>query len=45
MGYNFVDEGAAQRILGIAEGILIDSKKGIIYGADDPRGGGLALGY
>jgi Ethanolamine utilization protein EutJ (predicted chaperonin) len=32
-------------ILGIAEGILIDKKNKIIYGADDPRGGGLAVGY
>ena len=45
MGYNFVDEGAENRILGIAEGILIDNKNKIIYGADDPRGGGLAAGY
>jgi len=44
MGYKFVDEGAEQRILGIAEGILIDSRNKIIYGADDPRGGGLAEG-
>ncbi len=45
MGYNFVDEEAEQRILGIAEGIMIDHKNKIIYGADDPRGGGLAAGY
>ena len=45
MGYNFVDEGAEQRILGIAEGIMIDNKNKTIYGADDPRGGGLAIGY
>ena len=45
MGYKLVDEGVEHRILGIAEGILIDNRKGIIYGADDPRGGGLALGY
>ncbi len=45
MGYHFVDENADTRVLGIAEGILIDSKNKIIYGTDDPRGGGLALGY
>jgi len=45
MGYAFIDEGAEQRILGIAEGIMIDNKNNIIYGADDPRGGGLAAGY
>ncbi len=45
MGYHFVDEGADTRVLGIAEGILIDSKNKIIYGADDYRGGGLATGY
>ena len=45
MGYNFVDEGVEQRVLGIAEGILIDPRSKLIYGADDPRGGGLAKGY
>ena len=45
MGYNFIDEGADQRILGIVEGIMIDNRSKIIYGADDPRGGGLAAGY
>ncbi|HKB86931.1 MAG TPA: gamma-glutamyltransferase, partial [Ignavibacteriaceae bacterium] len=42
MGYNFVDEGAPQRVLGIVEGIMVDNRKGIVYGADDRRGGGLA---
>ncbi len=45
MGYNFIDEGADQRILGIVEGIMIDNRNKIIYGTDDPRGGGLAAGY
>lgn len=45
MGYNFIDEGADQRILGIVEGIMIGNRNKIIYGADDPRGGGLAAGY
>jgi gamma-glutamyltranspeptidase/glutathione hydrolase len=45
MGYAFIDYGAELRILGIAEGILIDNHKKIIYGASDPRGGGLAVGY
>ncbi len=44
MGYNFVDEGAQQRVLGIVEGIMVDNRKGIVYGADDRRGGGLAEG-
>ena len=45
MGYAFIDDGAELRILGIAEGILVDSYNKIIYGASDPRGGGLAVGY
>jgi gamma-glutamyltranspeptidase/glutathione hydrolase len=45
MGYVLVDKDADLRILGIAEGIMIDNKNKIIYGADDPRGGGLAFGY
>jgi gamma-glutamyltranspeptidase/glutathione hydrolase len=45
MGYNFIDEGVEQRILGIVEAIMVDQKNNIIYGADDPRGGGLAAGY
>jgi gamma-glutamyltranspeptidase/glutathione hydrolase len=43
MGYALVDKDAELRILGIAEGIMIDNK--IIYGASDHRGGGLAVGY
>lgn len=45
MGYNFVAESAEQPVLGIVEGIMVDNKNRIIYGADDPRGGGLAEGY
>ncbi len=45
MGYHFWDDGYESRIIGIAEGIMIDSKSKIIYGASDPRGGGLAVGY
>jgi gamma-glutamyltranspeptidase/glutathione hydrolase len=45
MGYNLVNDGADFRILGIAEGIMIDPINGIIYGASDPRGGGMAVGY
>jgi gamma-glutamyltranspeptidase/glutathione hydrolase len=45
MGYALADKEAELLILGIAEGILIDKKNKIIYGADDPRGGGLAIGY
>ncbi|RKY99026.1 MAG: gamma-glutamyltransferase, partial [Ignavibacteriae bacterium] len=45
MGYSLSDYGAALRIIGIAEGIMIDRENKIIYGASDPRGGGLAVGY
>jgi gamma-glutamyltranspeptidase/glutathione hydrolase len=45
MGYAFVDEDADSRILGITEGIMIDIINITIYGASDPRGGGLAAGY
>jgi gamma-glutamyltranspeptidase/glutathione hydrolase len=45
MGYHFWDEGADLQIIGIAEGIMIDQKSKIIYGASDPRGGGRAIGY
>lgn len=45
MGYALVNDGAYLRIIGIAEGIMIDQKNKIIYGASDPRGGGLAVGY
>ncbi|MCU0414425.1 MAG: gamma-glutamyltransferase [Ignavibacteriaceae bacterium] len=45
MGYRFWDADVETRIIGIAEGIMIDNKNKIIYGASDPRGGGLATGY
>lgn len=45
MGYALAKEGADLRVIGIAEGIMIDHKNKIIYGASDPRGGGLAVGY
>ncbi|MEE9448476.1 MAG: gamma-glutamyltransferase, partial [Ignavibacteriaceae bacterium] len=45
MGYSFSDYGAALHIIGITEGIMIDRENKIIYGASDPRGGGLAVGY
>jgi gamma-glutamyltranspeptidase / glutathione hydrolase len=45
MGYHFWDMDAESRIIGIAEGIMIDQRDKIIYGASDPRGGGLAAGY
>ena len=41
MGYKF----GSERTLGLAEGIMIDQKKGIIFGTSDPRGSGLARGY
>ncbi len=41
MGYKI----GRERTLGDAEGILIDNKDHIIYGAADPRGTGLAEGY
>ncbi len=45
MGYKLADIRKSFRILGIAEGIIIDSEKHIIYGAADPRGSGSAEGY
>jgi gamma-glutamyltranspeptidase/glutathione hydrolase len=45
MGYRFWDADAETRIIGIAEGIMVDRKNKIIYGASDPRGGGLVTGY
>ena len=41
MGYKFGET----RSLGLAEGIMIDNKDGIISGASDPRGNGAAIGY
>ncbi len=34
-----------QTVLGMAEGIMVNSNNQIIYGASDPRGPGLAEGY
>ena len=45
IGYALINNGTDVRILGIAEGILIDNNNGVIYGTADPRGGGLAIGY
>ncbi len=45
MGYKFADLHSNFRIIGRAEGILIDNSKNLIYGAADPRGGGSAEGY
>ena len=45
MGYALVNNGSELRILGIAEGIMIDQKNKTVYGASDPRGGGMAIGY
>lgn len=45
MGYHFWNDSTDTRIIGIAEGIMINQKRKIIYGASDPRGGGLAAGY
>ena len=33
------------RFLGRAEGIMIDKRNGIFWGASDPRGYGKAVGY
>jgi hypothetical protein len=30
---------------GLAEGIIIDQKNSVFYGASDPRGYGAAVGY
>ncbi len=45
LGYKLADIRKGFRILGIAEGIMIDNANRIIYGASDPRGGGSAEGY
>jgi len=45
MGYVLADKDAERLIIGIAEGIMVDTCNKVIYGADDPRGGGLAVGY
>jgi hypothetical protein len=45
MGYRLVNITRKFRILGLAEGIKIDNKNNIIFGAADPRGSGSAEGY
>jgi len=45
MGYKLADIRKSFRIIGIAEGIMIDNTNNLIYGASDPRGGGSAEGY
>ena len=45
MGYNMRANGESYKILGMAEGILIDAKNNIIFGAADPRASGSAEGY
>ncbi|MGA8263923.1 MAG: gamma-glutamyltransferase [Ignavibacteriaceae bacterium] len=45
MGYRLVNFTRKFRILGLAEGIKIDNKNNIIFGAADPRGSGSAEGY
>ncbi|MEW5799087.1 MAG: gamma-glutamyltransferase [Bacteroidota bacterium] len=42
MGHNLQERRGSS---GLAEGIIIDSKNGVYYGATDPRGYGLAAGY
>lgn len=42
MGHNLTERRGTS---GLAEGIIIDTAKGIYYGATDPRGYGLAEGY
>ncbi len=45
MGYHLADMRKSFKIIGIVEAILIDNPNHIIYGANDPRGGGLAEGF
>jgi gamma-glutamyltranspeptidase/glutathione hydrolase len=42
MGQHVVERSGYQ---GMAEAILVDQKKGLIFGASDPRGDGDAVGY
>jgi len=41
-GYDVVERPGYQ---GLAQGIVIDPRSGIFYGATDPRGSGAAIGY
>ena len=45
MGYKFAEMYPSFRIIGRAQGILIDTDTGVVYGATDPRGRGKAAGY
>jgi gamma-glutamyltranspeptidase / glutathione hydrolase len=45
MGYRLANITRKFRILGLAEGIMIDNKDHLIYGTADPRGSGSAEGY
>lgn len=45
MGYQFEDANSRFTILGLAEGILFDAQKKLIYGVSDKRGSGSAIGY
>jgi gamma-glutamyltranspeptidase/glutathione hydrolase len=45
MGYRLANIARKFRILGLAEGILIDNNDHLIYGTADPRGSGSAEGY
>ena len=45
MGYKFESTKNTFTILGLAEGIMIDRKNNIIYGASDPRKIGAAIGF
>ncbi len=45
MGHTFPDTSDQFKILGLAEGIMIDNDNNVIYGASDPRGSGSAEGF
>jgi gamma-glutamyltranspeptidase/glutathione hydrolase len=45
MGYLLANFNKEAKILGVAEGIMIDHQNGVVYGASDPRGSGSAEGY
>ncbi len=45
LGHSFPDTLDQFKILGIAEGIMIDNEKNVIYGASDSRGNGSAEGF
>ena len=45
MGYKLADMRKSFKIIGIVEAIQIDNQRRSVYGANDPRGGGLAEGF